>query len=385
MRAEPTYEIRIADQLDEATLTSFAGLDVTVRAGVTVITGQFDQAALHGMLEMIRSLGLDLEEVRREVEPAIEAFQAAGDDLHSARAWRLLAEVHWTRCQAAATEQALRRAYEFAKRSGNARETAWDLYMLAAAGELGPLPVVEGIPRSQEIAADPGGHPLVRARALLALAGFRAMEGSFETARELMGQGRAILGDVGLEVWAAGVSQNAAFVESLAGDPAAAERELRRGYALLQGMGEKAYLSTVAGELAQVVWAQRRYEEAETLALACREAATGDDIRSQVLWRGVQAKVLAARGRQEAAERLAQEAVEAAEGTDFSNMQGTALMDLAQVLRTAGRVEDAAAAMERAGARFARKGNTVAAERAAGALHALLVETRPASSGSGGS
>ena len=65
MRAPPTYEIRIADQLDEATLMSFAGLDVTVRAGVTVITGQFDQAALHGMLEMIRSLGLDLEEVRR--------------------------------------------------------------------------------------------------------------------------------------------------------------------------------------------------------------------------------------------------------------------------------------------------------------------------------
>lgn len=65
MRAPPTYEIRIADQLDEAALTSFAGLDVTVSAGVTVITGQFDQAALHGMLEMIRSLGLDLEEVRR--------------------------------------------------------------------------------------------------------------------------------------------------------------------------------------------------------------------------------------------------------------------------------------------------------------------------------
>jgi len=35
------------------------------RDGVTLITGQFDQAALHGILEMIRSLGLDLLEARR--------------------------------------------------------------------------------------------------------------------------------------------------------------------------------------------------------------------------------------------------------------------------------------------------------------------------------
>ena len=65
MRAQPTYEIRIAGQADEAALESFAGPEVTCRAGVTVITGQFDQAALHGMLEMIRSLGLDLLEARR--------------------------------------------------------------------------------------------------------------------------------------------------------------------------------------------------------------------------------------------------------------------------------------------------------------------------------
>ena len=65
MKALPTYEIRIAGQVDEATLTSFAGLTVRRLDEVTVITGQFDQAALHGMLEMIRSLGLDLEELRR--------------------------------------------------------------------------------------------------------------------------------------------------------------------------------------------------------------------------------------------------------------------------------------------------------------------------------
>jgi hypothetical protein len=38
---------------------------VTRHDHVTVITGEFDQAALHGMLEFIRSLGLDLLEARR--------------------------------------------------------------------------------------------------------------------------------------------------------------------------------------------------------------------------------------------------------------------------------------------------------------------------------
>ena len=65
MKTLPTYEIRIAGRVDENTLTAFAGLTVRFRDEVTVIIGRFDQAALHGMLEMIRSLGLDLLEARR--------------------------------------------------------------------------------------------------------------------------------------------------------------------------------------------------------------------------------------------------------------------------------------------------------------------------------
>ena len=65
MRVQPTYEIRIAGRLDETTLTSFTGLKVRYRDDTTLITGQFDQAALHGVLEMIRSLSLDLLEARR--------------------------------------------------------------------------------------------------------------------------------------------------------------------------------------------------------------------------------------------------------------------------------------------------------------------------------
>ena len=79
MKTLPSYEIRIAGRVDETTLTSFAGLTVRPGDDVTVVTGQFDQAALHGMLEMIRSLGLVLLEARRVDAPAPRDDPGAAD------------------------------------------------------------------------------------------------------------------------------------------------------------------------------------------------------------------------------------------------------------------------------------------------------------------
>ena len=59
------YEIRVAGQLDETAVKAFAGLDIAAGEAITTITGEFDQAALHGVLERIRLLGLDLLEARR--------------------------------------------------------------------------------------------------------------------------------------------------------------------------------------------------------------------------------------------------------------------------------------------------------------------------------
>jgi hypothetical protein len=61
----PTYEIRLAGQLDETRETAFAELNLASHRLATVITGEFDQAALHGLLERILLLGLDLVEARR--------------------------------------------------------------------------------------------------------------------------------------------------------------------------------------------------------------------------------------------------------------------------------------------------------------------------------
>jgi hypothetical protein len=70
MAASP-YQIRIRGQLSETTLLAFEGLSAQVNPVDTVLTGALlDQAALHGVLEQIESLGLELVEVRRLSPPA---------------------------------------------------------------------------------------------------------------------------------------------------------------------------------------------------------------------------------------------------------------------------------------------------------------------------
>ena len=87
------------------------------------------------------------------------------------------------------------------------------------------------------------------------------------------------------------------------------------------------------------------------------------DLSSQALWRQVAALVHASRGEHAEAEQLAREAVGILDRTDTLTDQGDALSDLAQVLATAGRTEEAAAALEQALDRYERKKNLVMAER----------------------
>lgn len=60
------YEIHISGRLGETTLAAFQELGAEFRPVQTVLAGELpDQAALHGVLGRIHSLGLELLEVRR--------------------------------------------------------------------------------------------------------------------------------------------------------------------------------------------------------------------------------------------------------------------------------------------------------------------------------
>ena len=74
------YEITLRGSAGPGTATAFSDLDVEVRGGRTVLRGCLtDQAALHGILERARRLGLELLEVRQ-----VDVPNEVDDDLRDA-------------------------------------------------------------------------------------------------------------------------------------------------------------------------------------------------------------------------------------------------------------------------------------------------------------
>jgi ATP/maltotriose-dependent transcriptional regulator MalT len=87
----------------------------------------------------------------------------------------------------------------------------------------------------------------------------------------------------------------------------------------------------------------------------------------------VRAKALARRAAPEA-EELAREAIAFVEASDFLQVHAEALMDLAEILRLAGRLEEAARSLEESVRLYEQKGNVLSAARA----RALLDEVHQA-------
>jgi ATP/maltotriose-dependent transcriptional regulator MalT len=178
----------------------------------------------------------------------------------------------------------------------------------------------------------------------------------------LLVEGRAMLEDLGLAVTAAHTAETFGFVELLAGEPQAAERELLIGSEQLERLGETTNLSNIFAMLAQAVLAQDRVDEALRYTQLSERMSADEDVSSQVQWRAARAKVLTSLGKRKEAEQLARGAVDLAAKTDFLILHADALVDLVHVLGGNGerdRISAARAAM----ALYEEKGNVVAAER----------------------
>jgi len=306
---------------------------------------------------------------------AIPVFERAADDRALARAWALRGSVHTMRALGAEMAAASERATEYARRAGDRRMESQAAVWLAAALWFGPTPAAEALERCRAILADDELDPLSESGVRSLIAGTLAMLGDFEAARSEADTARRIAAELSPSVRAAAFAQAHGLIEMLAGDAACAEQRLREGYDVLHRMGERGFLSTTAGLLAQVVLDQGRIDEAIRLAEVCRDAASDDDLYSQVLWRIGRAKAIAPAGALAEALALAEEAVLLADTSDFSWVRGQAHMALGGLLHVARRSADATLHFRAAIDLCERKGVLPCVEQARSLLAALAVET----------
>jgi class 3 adenylate cyclase/tetratricopeptide (TPR) repeat protein len=313
------------------------------------------------------------DELRESAERARSVFQKNGDDAGLAKAWKYVAILEWMRCRMAEMEVVLERALEFARRAGDARELSIIRNALARAALMGPRPVPDALRVCARIREEAPTDQSLEGIVCTIEGALTARLGRFDEARALTRRSEAIFRDLGLSLHLAGLHQYSAGIELLAGDPGAAERELRVGFDDYERMGERARLSTTAALLAVALHEQGRDEEAYRYTVASEESASPDDLASQVHWRETRARVLARRREVEDALHLGREAVELAAETDFLWMHGDALVALAEVLRVSGSPEESTEAAEQALTLYEAKGDLVSA----GKTRALIADLRP--------
>jgi class 3 adenylate cyclase len=296
--------------------------------------------------------GTSLDELEGLARAAIPLLEQAGDHAGLAYVWYALGfNVANSRGRFEEHAYASEQALHHARLAGRRRN---DLYHLDGALVFGPRPADEALVTLDAALAD-ARHP----HALLARAYLLAMLGRFDEAWEIALKQTELLRELrgsGHEAWLAGISR-------LEGDEERAAHYFRMFCDWLSEHRQTAILSVYASELGRSLCALGRYDEAESLSQLGREVADEGDLSSQALWRQVAALVHASRGEHAEAEQLAREAVGILDRTDTLTDQGDALSDLAQVLATAGRTEEAAAALEQALDRYERKKNLVMAER----------------------
>ena len=308
-------------------------------------------------LRIFRPLGEEAHAIRHAALRASSVFSEAGDEAGLAKASRLIGCADLIPCRMAAAAEALEDALVHARRAGDRGILRSVVNQIATTAVFGPMPVDAARARCAALLDEAPEDPLLTARVTMAIGYLDALAGRFESAEELCERSMRMLEEFGARLTLAGMRLWSGGARLLAGDPAAAEAELRAGVDRLEAIGERGLLAALMPLLAEALLRQGRDDEAAEFVSAARRATAPGDAMAEVAWRCVHATLAARRGDDDEAAAVAREAVELAAATDSPVLRAEALLALAAALR------DEAPAHE-ARRLFEAKGSPVGARRA---------------------
>jgi class 3 adenylate cyclase len=297
---------------DRLRIGSDLGLALTesgsIAAGTAVLQATLDGARTAGdevaagyaecvlwIARVIADPEVDVDEWESAADRLIGLFEGIGDPRGAAMAWTQKSFSLWFRQRLADSGTAAERALEYAREAGDRYiETDMTGHLQATVG-LGPRPLAEGtelMRRTLEEARTRGDRRLEQS-CLKGLGMHTAWVGKIEEGGRLVDESRAIVQELGLmiEYWSS--TQLIAGLAILAGDLDRAARELREGCEQLEALGETAFLSTMAAELAEIELRRGDRTEAERWLHIAESTAAPGDLASQTFMEIARGQLLA--------------------------------------------------------------------------------------------
>jgi predicted ATPase len=333
-----------AGDLERARATLAQGFEVAAAAGLSAVQARI--WVLRAEIQAEQS-GIYAEAIEA-CEESAAVLESEGDLEGLAEVWLSAGKLHCWGGDTLASQEALQRAVAYARQSGNHRAEWESGSWLAANLQDLPISADVAVGRAEQLLEAASGDPWAEAAILPLLSILYGYAGRLADARAAYRRGQSILTGAGAKLNGAMCAQLAGRMELIAGDPAAAERNLRESYEVFRAMGERGYRASGVTVLAEAVYAQGRFGQALRLTEEAETLCGADDWEAQARWRATRAKLLAQRGQFPAATRLAEEALALVPATADAPERAEFLVAKAEVSQLAGALDKAEDSLRRA-------------------------------------
>jgi tetratricopeptide (TPR) repeat protein len=207
---------------------------------------------------------------------------------------------------------------------------------------------------------------VAHARSLVAL-----LAGDFLEARRLVNRAIATYLSLGMRLTAAFFHVDIAEIERAEGNPRAALKQLLQADDAYAAAGEHAYRATIQAMLARMHELLGDRDAARAAIALSDELGATQDVLNCAITHAVRGRLALADEDTEAAERWARSAVDHASRTDFTAYHAAAQLELASILSTLKRRQDAASEARAALALYQTKGDRPGVARTQALLETL--------------